>query len=327
MNENILLSVIIPCYNCENYIYDCIQSVYHQIDDSVEVIIVNDGSTDDSLNVINSFIQSATNNSLKVISQKNSGISATRNTGIKLAKGSYIALLDGDDLWDDNFWKTIKPLIEKHAVDLVEFNANRFFDGDKNKKSLVSVVDENMLTEVNTLQDLSHIFKKNEWFPWARVYKRELFDSISFPVGMHYEDIATISLVYLLAKNIVSIKDELVFYRIRKNSITNTFIPSDIDDLIQVLRILNNIKLQNEPDGLTVIKPSMIMTFKLAKRISTHIHGYCYFNPQQTEQIKKLMRPYIKNEKFSFYIKTLLLREYCLINNIKYKFRNKRALQ
>jgi len=225
MNKKILLSVIIPCYNCEEYIYDCIQSVYHQIDETVEIIIVNDGSTDDSLEIINTFINNNQSHSITLISQENRGISATRNVGIREATGAYLALLDGDDLWDDNFWRVIKPLIENCHVDLVEFNANRFYHGDKNNRDLISMVDENAFTEVKTLHDLKNAFKKNEWFPWARVYKRELFNSISFPAGMHYEDMATIPLIYELSKTIISIKNELVFYRIRKGSITNTFIP------------------------------------------------------------------------------------------------------
>lgn len=326
MNKKILLSVIIPCYNCEDYIYDCIQSVHNQIDDSVEVIIVNDGSTDNSLKIIKSFITDNPKNSFHVISQENQGLSAARNTGIKVATGSYIALLDGDDVWDDIFWKTIKPIIEDDSsVDLVEFNANRFYNGDKSSRDLVSIVDSNASIEVKTLRDISHVFKKSQWFAWARVYKRELFSSISFPTGMHYEDIATLPRLYHSAKKVVSIKDELILYRVREGSITNSFIPSDIDDLIEVMNILNKIRIDNTQHGLEIIKPSMIMTFKLMKRISTHIHGYCYFNDQQTVKIKKIIHPFMKGERFGFYIKTLFLKEYCLINSIKYKFKNKRA--
>ena len=327
MNKKILLSVIIPCYNCEDYIYDCIQSVYQQIDDSVEVIIVNDGSTDDSLRIINAFITETKKNSFTVISQENQGLSAARNTGIKLAIGSYIALLDGDDLWDETFWKTIKPIVEDRPVDIIEFNANRFYNGDKDSRDLVSIVDDNTFIEVKTLHDLSHVFKKSQWFAWARVYKRELFSSICFPTGMRYEDIATVPLLYHSAKNIISIKDELILYRVREGSITSSLIPGDIDDLIKVMSILNKISTENSPHGLAIIKPSMIMTFKLMKRISTHIHGYCFFNDQQIIKIKAIIPMFMKGERFGFYIKTLFLKQYCLINGMKYKFKNRRAVK
>jgi teichuronic acid biosynthesis glycosyltransferase TuaG len=93
-NETGLVSVIIPVYNCERFVADAIESVLFQTYKHFEIIVINDGSTDDSLTIIQKY-----NNRIEIISQKNSGVSAARNAGIMKAKGEYIAFLDADDTW------------------------------------------------------------------------------------------------------------------------------------------------------------------------------------------------------------------------------------
>ena len=100
-------SVIIPLFNKEYFIRETLKSVLRQHFDDFEIIIINDGSTDNSLNVINEFKDPR----IQIISQSNSGLSAARNHGIKLAKGTFLALLDADDEWDINYLKTIHDAI------------------------------------------------------------------------------------------------------------------------------------------------------------------------------------------------------------------------
>ncbi len=102
LNKN-LVSVIIPLYNAQNTIIKCIQSVLSQLpNDQIEIIVIDDGSTDESNKVVNSFIKDYEYNNITLISQKNKGVSAARNVGIKSAKGDYIALIDSDDIWLEN---------------------------------------------------------------------------------------------------------------------------------------------------------------------------------------------------------------------------------
>lgn len=155
-----LLSVIIPCYNCREYIYECLHSVYDQIDDSVEIIIINDGSTDGSLEKIELFLSNNREKSIKFISQKNQGLSVARNTGINVASANYLAFLDGDDLWDENFWLNIKPTLQNNDIDLVEFNAVRFYEGNIEKRTPVSIVTQGGTVTISSIRDLSETFKK-----------------------------------------------------------------------------------------------------------------------------------------------------------------------
>ncbi|MBJ8795230.1 glycosyltransferase [Citrobacter freundii] len=140
MTSPYLLSVIIPCYNCQDYVYECLESVCCQIDNSVEIIVINDGSTDNSFKEIERFVSNNTNKIIKLITQQNMGVSAARNTGIDVSSGKYLAFLDGDDLWDTSFWEKISPILQSDNIDLIEFNENRFYNGNKNEITPVSIV-------------------------------------------------------------------------------------------------------------------------------------------------------------------------------------------
>ena len=110
-----MISVVIPLYNKEKSIVATLQSVLAQTYKDYEVIIVDDGSTDNSLNVVRSFVHSFTDSSvIKIIRQSNAGVSAARNRGIEEAKGEYVAFLDGDDFWDKDFLKEMAKLIEEY---------------------------------------------------------------------------------------------------------------------------------------------------------------------------------------------------------------------
>ncbi|WP_336241256.1 glycosyltransferase [Citrobacter freundii] len=325
MNTPFLLSVIIPCYNCQDYIYQCLQSVSSQIDDSVEIIVINDGSTDNSLKEIEFFISKNKNKPIKLITQENQGVSAARNTGIDVCSGRYLAFLDGDDLWDSSFWEKIRPALNLNDVDLIEFNADRFYDDNKDKITTVEIVSTNETITTDSIINLRETFLKNEWFPWARVYKRFLFDTLRFPVGRHYEDIALIPKTYLLSKKIKRMTDSLVLYRVRKNSITNAPRKEDVDDIICAMGVFNELLSTKCKNEIETIAPAVHKTYSLAKRISTRINGYCSFNEEQIHHIKNAVSPFASTQKISKKINLLFIREYCLIKKIKYRLRADRT--
>lgn len=321
MPHSYLLSVIIPCYNCESYIYECMSSVCSQVDDSVEIIVINDGSTDDSPGQIESFISKHQTKNIRLISQHNQGVSAARNVGIAAASGVYLAFLDGDDLWDKSFWNKIRPLLESRETDLIEFNARRFYCDDKNNVTPVSIVSADENITVKTVCDLRETFLKSEWFPWARVYKKSLFDGMRFPVARQYEDIALIPKICLASKKTQRITDNLVLYRVRRGSITNTPTPKDIDDMVYALGVFRQLLTTGGKEEINTIAPAVRLTYSLARRISCGVHGYCYFNRQQIREIKFATAPFKRTEKLSKRIKFAFMREYCLIKKAKYAIR------
>ena len=223
--NEMLLSLIIPVYNVEQYIAECIQSVIQQVTADIEVIIVNDGTPDDSISVIEQILGEQTasiRDCFIILNQENQGQSSARNLGLKYAKGEYISFLDSDDVLSENYLSDFKNTIKKNNVDIVQFKSSRF-EEDTNKLKAFNVglqrngllqLDQNLMIE---------IFNQSAWFPWLNIYRRELFNGLEFPVGIYYEDAALIPEVFLRAKNIYFLESVLYFYRLNLNgSLLNT---------------------------------------------------------------------------------------------------------
>lgn len=146
-----------------------------------------------------------------------------------------------------------------------------------------------------------------------------------FPIDRHYEDIALIPKAYLLSKKIKRMTDILVLYRVRKNSITNAPRIKDVDDIICAMGVFNELLNTKSKSEIETIAPAVHQTYSLAKRISTRINGYCYFNKEQIHHIKNAITPFSSTQTLSKRINTILIREYCLIKKIKYKLRSSRT--
>lgn len=223
--NEMLLSLIIPVYKVEQYIAECIESVINQVTSDTEVIIVNDGTPDDSMSVIEKILSKQTaiiRECFIILHQENQGQSSARNLGLKYAKGEYISFLDSDDVLSESYLSDFKNTIKKNNVDIVQFKSSRF-EEDTNKLKAFNVglqrngllqLDQNLMIE---------IFNQSAWFPWLNIYRRELFNGLEFPVGIYYEDAALIPEVFLRAKNIYFLESVLYFYRLNLNgSLLNT---------------------------------------------------------------------------------------------------------
>ena len=117
-------SVVIPVYNTESYLAECIDSLIHQPYENFEAICINDGSTDKSLQVLEDFAQK--DGRIKVINQKNQGVSAARNAGIDAAVGDYIIFLDSDDFLAENCLYIFSQIIEKEKPDVIQYDLKVF---------------------------------------------------------------------------------------------------------------------------------------------------------------------------------------------------------
>ena len=131
---NPLVSVIIPIYNVEKYLIDCIESIIKQTLNNIEIICINDGSTDSSLEIIKRYAEK--DNRISIYSQNNCGLSIARNLGLKVAKGKYIYFIDSDDLLDKNALKDLYTKSEEQNLDLVLFNAETFADTSSQGKNV-----------------------------------------------------------------------------------------------------------------------------------------------------------------------------------------------
>lgn len=223
--NEMFLSLIIPVYKVEQYIAECIESVIRQITVDVEVIIVNDGTPDDSMLVIEKILGQQTSNirdCFIILHQENHGQSSARNLALKVVKGEYIAFLDSDDVLSENYFSDLKNTIKKNNVDIVQFKSSRFEANNNERKAFDVGLQRNGLLQLDE-NLMIEIFNQSAWFPWLNIYKKELFDGLEFPVGIYYEDAALIPEIFLKAKNIYFLENILYMYRVNfTGSLLNT---------------------------------------------------------------------------------------------------------
>ncbi|WP_244816815.1 glycosyltransferase family 2 protein [Caballeronia sp. Lep1P3] len=227
-----LLSVVIPAYNVEHYIAASLESALSQPrSDEMEIIVIDDGSTDRTLERIREVQRTERGKNIHVIHQENRGVSAARNRAIAQASSRYIGFLDSDDVWSADFTARIMPLLDRSAADIVEFNVG-IINSNGKVIDKVKLIDQATIgprrCDLSALLDFARVYQV---FPAARVYKRELWDGIEFPAGRVYEDASAIPLVYARARSLYRLADELYFYRRRAGSITTRATPYTVTSL------------------------------------------------------------------------------------------------
>ena len=235
MND-VLLTVIIPAYNVREYVADCLASVLSHGDSRVEVILIDDGSDDGTLEFVESeFAALLECGELTLIKQENAGVSAAMNRGLDVAQGRYITFLDGDDLLLDDYFPEIVPLLEAGDFDIVEHGFVRF----DTKAELSSAKFEPLyrLSGAYNLDDIRNkVFSKTVWFQTIRVYRSTIWSTLRYPKGVVYEDAMTISKIFMGDHKMFYTNKPFLAYRRNPNSITAKHTMSDLRDLVAMYR-------------------------------------------------------------------------------------------
>lgn len=207
-NEQDLISIVMPAYNCEKYVEDTIKSVINQTYKNWELIVLDDGSKDNTANIINGL--AAQDKRIKFYqNEKNQGVSATRNRGIALSRGEWIAFLDSDDMWQDE--KLKKQMILKYKV-----NAEFVFTGS----SYINEIGESYkgIFEVPTQVDYKKLRTHNVISCSSVLVKKKFFDNIKMEKDDMHEDYAV--WLRILKQGIIAygVNEPLLIYRISRSS-------------------------------------------------------------------------------------------------------------
>lgn len=188
-------SIIIPVYNVEKYLKKCLDSVFNQTYKEYEVIVVNDGTKDNSMDIVKDY-------NVKVINQKNQGLSAARNAGVKVATGDYLIFLDSDDYWEKNLLKELSKSL-KNNPDLVRFQINEVYEDGR-----VIPYQEESFTNLSGPDAFKKIVKyhfvENAWC-YAISKKYYLQNKFEFKPSTIHEDFGLIPLIIMKAKKVNSI--------------------------------------------------------------------------------------------------------------------------
>ena len=229
------VSVIIAAYNIEEYIERCIESVINQSEIEIEIIIVNDGSTDNTLNIIKKM--SDLDERIIIINQKNQGLVETRKRGLKNANGKFILFLDGDDWLENNCVEELyKTAIDKNA-DVVLYNAYKAYE---DKKETFNTFNKNLIDDIKKNPIKNLLLDNISPTIWSKFIKRSFIEenNIKFPENISYaEDLATVSNIFINNPKIVFNENRLYNYYHRDNSISNKVSSKvlEVDNAIQFI--------------------------------------------------------------------------------------------
>lgn len=226
-----LISIIVPIYNVEEYLKECLDSIQKQTYQNYDCIMINDGSTDSSREIAETYL---VDSRFRLINQDNQGLSAARNTGLRNLKeeSSFVAFVDSDDYLNPLFLEKLAEQISED-VDIIEGSIQSFKEGIY--YNLLQIhQDKLVLTTVEEkLEQLWSQGLRGSVFP--KLYRKSLLNDNFFPKGFIFEDLAVIPELVTLSKKWVKIQDVLYYYRIRENSITTKSFSEKNLDIFKII--------------------------------------------------------------------------------------------
>lgn len=235
------ISVIIPVYNVEEYLSECLDHIVNQTLTDIEIICIDDGSTDRSPKILNEY--AINDDRIRIVLQENIGLAATRNKGIELARGDYIYFMDGDDYLDLSALDKLYELSKKHDSDFIMFKLRNFDDKTKenidddyyNMPHLKNKVGDDLFN----YKDVEDIALKLAVNVPGNFYKREFISDLRFPEGLLFEDNVFFTHALFKAQKILFLDEFLYNRRVRDNSLSKS-ISLDTIEITNILLDLCN---------------------------------------------------------------------------------------
>lgn len=287
-----LISVIVPIYNVEKYLKRCIESILNQTYFNIEIILVNDGSTDNSLEIANEYKKN--DSRIKVISKKNGGLSSARNIGIDNANGKYLTFIDSDDYISSDYIEILYNSIIKYNSDISVAIFKLVFEDNSQKRIYKTKrVNEYVNDRYNML--IKMFYQKDfDTSAVAKLFSVKIFEGVRFPEGLLYEDLATIYKLFMNAKKISYINKEIYFYFQRKGSITkDNFKVKDFDLINIVSMILDEMKSVDKKNNLNnkllnaVVQKYLSANFYILRKIGFNSDKYKKYRDYCIKNIKQ----------------------------------------
>lgn len=228
-----MISVIVPVYNVKPYLEESIQSVIHQTFRDLEIILVDDGSTDGSGEICDRYAE--IDSRIRVIHQENRGLSAARNAGLDICHGDIIAFLDSDDAFLENALEVMEKAMRESGADIVECNFS-FFPRKKCSNLRNTPMQKYLPNHKPGLYSGPEAMKLNLYQTiacavWNKLYRREIWNRFRFRNGQNFEDLDIILPVLHAARKVYLLDDVLMLYRLRSESITQTLNLKNLRDI------------------------------------------------------------------------------------------------
>ncbi len=223
MNNDPLISIIIPCFNAEKTLEKCLKSVVQQSYANLEIIIIDDGSTDETSLIYNKF--QSNDERILVLKQQNSGVSKARNTGVKAATGDYICFVDSDDWAELNYCSELYSLLVGENADISIVEAS-YEDENGNVLCSKPISDEKIFDGNRALVLLLED-QEIQSHPWGKLFKADLLKNVHFPENLKcFEDYSTLFKIFNKAVKVVKSNEKLYHYIQREDSLSHNLSPA-----------------------------------------------------------------------------------------------------
>ena len=234
------LSIIVPVYNVESFLPECLDSILHQPYKNYELILVDDGSTDNSSIICDEYTKR--DNRVRVIHKQNGGLSSARNAGLDICRGKYISFIDSDDYLDgDIYTEAIEKMENDAEIDVVWLNYYSIYEDGRKE------IHQNTKDYYVKKSDNSSLYQfvNNEAFAWLKIYRSRVFGGIRYPEGRILEDLYIVPDLFDVVNKIYVSKIGFIAYRQRSGSIshkrhTSNMIGDIASSYARILKLLEN---------------------------------------------------------------------------------------
>ena len=293
------VSVVIPVYNVEDYLEECLESIINQTLKDIEIICINDGSTDNSLKILEDYAEK--DGRIKIYSQENSGLSASRNQGIKLSRGEYIYFIDSDDYLELETLQELYVMSKSLDLDILIFKLINFYD-DTREKYTTNYYEMSFLKpyegKIFNFDTIGGRILDIAVSVPGKFFKKSLIFSMKFPEGLIFEDNLFFAEAMLKAKNVSFLDKHFYNRRIRSGSITNTKTIKFADTIIIANRIMDLFKEFRSYDKFKkrLIEKKIYSTFNRFSQVD-EVYKEEFFNRIQ-EDFKNHEKEFKNDELF-----------------------------
>ncbi|MCS4303757.1 glycosyltransferase family 2 protein [Chryseobacterium sp. BIGb0232] len=229
------ISIIVPVYNVESYLTKCLDSLVNQSHQNIEILVIDDGSKDNSGKIIKEYAEKYPNK-IRAFTKENGGLSDARNFGLDKVTGDYIGFVDSDDYVAETMFEEMILLAEKHQSEIVICNIQKVDENGQVTQKLTQIPH---MPEKIKLEDHFSVFSDISYFACNKLFKKELFNQKRFKKGVHFEDIQLIPQLLLESETIAQTQNFHYQYLERTDSITKTHTEKGLDILKAVQDVEN----------------------------------------------------------------------------------------
>ena len=298
------VSMIVPVYQVEKYIAQCIESVLNQTFKDFELILIDDGSKDQSGSICD--LYAAKDDRILVIHTENRGAAAARNVGLDHASGRYITFLDGDDYLDEHMIARMYEEIEHSEYDMVVCDFLNLLPDEED--NFIVHLQEETVNGRNVLEHLKNERNYGLWtIVWNKIYKREVLENLRFPDGKYFEDEFFSNQLYLNSNQIHVIPDVLCYHRVLASSTMNTQKIENYLDLLDALQERLDIYFKYDYSEDEIYKVLIFLLDPFTKCVRAKFSGTNKKRVEQTRRFIKIVSRRLMGKNLSFVKKSSLV--------------------